>query len=147
MEVTIIPNAFLDRLSGDAGRRHHINVALSALLLSLVAVLLAGHQETLGFLPHACLAEMLFGIVCPGCGVTRSAFAVLAGDFTRAWTFNPAGPFLCATVAFQVPLRSLVLMGGCESWVVVRISRAMNVLVASVLSVNWLVQVLKERVS
>ena len=137
MDVAIIPRILLDKLELDPERRVHLNVLLSALLLFTMAALLVRCADTLALLPHVCFAQALFGIPCPGCGVTRSALAFLVGDVDRAWSLNPGGPFLCAAVAFQVPLRSLALCGACGGRSVVIVSRAMTLIVLVVLIVNW----------
>lgn len=142
MNVAIIPRILLDKLEHDSERRVHLNVLLSAILLFIAAAFLIRYQNVLSLLPHICLAQTLFGIPCPGCGVTRSALAFLAGDVGRAWTLNPSGPVLCAATAFQVPLRSLVLIGACGSRAVVITSQAMTSVVVTVLIVNWLVHIL-----
>lgn len=36
-----------------------------------------------------CLFHRLTGWDCPGCGATRSTFALLKGDFLVAWRMNP----------------------------------------------------------
>ena len=137
MDVAIIPRMLLDKLELNPERRVHLNVLLSALLLFTVAALLVRCADALALLPHACLAQALFGIPCPGCGVTRSALAFLVGDVGRAWSLNPGGPFLCAAVAFQVPLRFLALCGACGGRFVVIASRAMTLIVLVVLILNW----------
>jgi hypothetical protein len=137
MDIAIIPRILLDRLEMDPERRVHLNVLLSALVLFTMAALLVRCADALAILPHVCLAQALFGIPCPGCGVTRSALAFLAGDVGRAWSLNPGGAFLCAAVAFQLPLRSLVLCGACGGRSAMIASRAMTLIVLVVLIVNW----------
>ena len=36
-----------------------------------------------------CLVALVFHVPCPGCGMTRAAFAMLRGDFTAAYAFHP----------------------------------------------------------
>ena len=36
-----------------------------------------------------CIWQFLFGIPCPGCGMTRALFSVLRGDFSAAFSFHP----------------------------------------------------------
>lgn len=43
-----------------------------------------------------CLVQRLFGIRCPGCGLTRGIAAPLRGDFTTAIAANVAVPVVCA---------------------------------------------------
>ena len=41
------------------------------------------------YLYSLCPSVVLTGLPCPGCGLTRAAFAVLRGDFLRAWELHP----------------------------------------------------------
>jgi hypothetical protein len=56
---------------------------------SPAAVRVAGHE-----LPVVCPSRLLFGVNCPGCGMTRSVLLTLGGDLRGALSVNPAGPFL-----------------------------------------------------
>ncbi|MBL9122783.1 MAG: DUF2752 domain-containing protein [Planctomycetaceae bacterium] len=60
-------------------------------------------------LPELCYARRWLGLNCPGCGMTRSFIAIMHGEFTAAWRYNPAGFLVWGVVAFQVPYRSLQL--------------------------------------
>ena len=53
------------------------------------AVFLAGRR-----LEWMCVFKELFGVPCPGCGLTRSLVHALGGDFRRAFDLNPGGPLL-----------------------------------------------------
>ena len=39
--------------------------------------------------PSFCIYRNLFGIRCPGCGMTHAFCAVLHGEFRAAWSYNP----------------------------------------------------------
>lgn len=41
------------------------------------------------FLYSLCPMTMILGIPCPGCGMTRAAFALLRLDFQAAWNYHP----------------------------------------------------------
>jgi hypothetical protein len=96
-------------------RYHLVILALSSLLLaasfalsfegSSSAVALPGGVE----LPTLCWSRGLFGVECPGCGLTRSFVAIAHGEFARAWRTNPAGFVWFAAVALQIPLRLYLL--------------------------------------
>jgi hypothetical protein len=59
----------------------------------------AGGLAVLGFAfaafgPPFCPTALLFGIPCPGCGLTRATIAMLHGDFGAALRFHPLSPVL-----------------------------------------------------
>lgn len=63
-----------------------------------------GTHQQLGLPP--CGSVLLFGRMCPGCGLTTSWTAVLKGDFSAAFAANWLGPvlYLAFTVAAIVSL-------------------------------------------
>jgi hypothetical protein len=90
---------------------HWVLLGLSLLVLALAATLqtvdgtgvfvpVAGIQ-----LPELCYARRWLGIECPGCGLTRSMIAIMHGQLTAAWKFNPAGLLVFGIVLFQLPYR------------------------------------------
>jgi len=81
-------------------------VLLMALLLSIrgqTQVVLPGVNVPL---PELCMSRRMFGLSCPGCGLTRCFISLARGDVASAWSYNPAGLLLFAVIAFQVPLRT-----------------------------------------
>jgi hypothetical protein len=59
----------------------------------------AGGLAVLGFAfaafgPPFCPTALLFGIPCPGCGLTRATVAMLQGDFGAALHLHPLSPVL-----------------------------------------------------
>jgi hypothetical protein len=60
-------------------------------------------------LPELCMTRRMWGLDCPGCGMTRCFISLAHGDFAAAWSHNPAGPLLFAIMAFQIPFRGYQL--------------------------------------
>ena len=54
-------------------------------------------------MPQTCLSRRVWGIDCPGCGLTRSFISMSDGKFRRAFGFNAAGPLVYAFVLVQLP--------------------------------------------
>jgi len=99
---------------------HIILLALSSLVLLMAALLSVQDRSQvivplLQFsVPELCMMRRLMGIDCPGCGLTRCFISLAHGDLAAAWSYNPAGLWLFAIMAFQIPFR------GYQLW---RISR------------------------
>ena len=58
-------------------------------------------------LPELCTAKRMFGVPCPGCGLTRSFVSLSHGQFSRAWGFNPASFLLYPFVFAQIPWNAM----------------------------------------
>jgi len=54
-------------------------------------------------MPETCMSRRLWGIDCPGCGLTRSFISMSHGEFARAFSFNVAGPIVYLFVFVQIP--------------------------------------------
>jgi len=141
MDIAIIPTIILSRFDTDPERHVHLNVLLSHILLLLMATLVVCLSLDLSVIPHVCLFNKLFGIPCPGCGITRSLLAFFVGDFGRAWLQNPTGPIFAASLVAQVPLRFLALRGKLCSRRVFYSSRVMATGILIILIVNWISQI------
>lgn len=50
-----------------------------------------------------CLFKSLTGIPCPSCGITRSAIALVSGNFKEAVNINPLGIIICVLLV-AIPL-------------------------------------------
>jgi hypothetical protein len=65
-------------------------------------------------LPAVCTFRRIFGMDCPGCGLTRAFVAMAHGRAAAAWHYHPVGVLLFAGVLTQAPYRL---------WQLVRLSR------------------------
>lgn len=68
-------------------------VALGILAISAAAFALYLSGPSAAWLP-GCLFHRMTGMNCPGCGMTRAAYAVLHGHFAEAFRLNPVGMVL-----------------------------------------------------
>ena len=59
--------------------------------------------------PAMCSTQVLFGIQCPGCGLTRAFISISHGQFAKAWALNHASFMVYAFVAVQIPWHGLQL--------------------------------------
>jgi hypothetical protein len=58
----------------------HARLLLGMVLFAVVTWLISG---------TSCIWRATLGLPCPGCGLTRSVLALLAGDWLRSWQMHP----------------------------------------------------------
>lgn len=72
-----------------SGRRLGVAPLLSRLFLPTVFVVLTIMPVTfLDRMPRMCVYQAVFGVRCPGCGMTHAFCAVLHGHLVAAFDFN-----------------------------------------------------------
>lgn len=141
MEIAFLPNWMLASLTPNESVRWHLNVLCSCILVTL-ALSFSAADGISAVIPHVCIAQYLFRIPCPGCGVTRSLVALSRLDIGAAWNDNPVGPFLGGFLLLQIPARILAI---CSSQFGAAFngfsSAASRVLIVGLISV-WLHKIL-----
>jgi hypothetical protein len=60
-------------------------------------------------LPTLCGSVALFGVECPGCGLTRSFIALAAGDLKQSYQYHHLGWLMALAVVAQIPYRAYSL--------------------------------------
>jgi len=51
--------------------------------------------------PAPCLFRAVFGVRCPGCGMTRAASCALHGRLRDAWRYNPLIVIVLPLLAYE----------------------------------------------
>ena len=107
-------------LGGDGGRELLVYHGLVAALCTVVVVLSVAMRSTGDHhvflpgmsvpIPELCMTKSVWGIPCPGCGMTRGFISIAHGQWTRAWAFNPVSFLMFAFVVGQVPWRFLQMV-------------------------------------
>lgn len=59
--------------------------------------------------PATCLSQRMFGVDCPGCGLTRSFVHLAHRRWHAAWSAHRLGWLAFLAVAIQVPYRLLLI--------------------------------------
>ncbi|MEJ2715548.1 MAG: DUF2752 domain-containing protein [Deltaproteobacteria bacterium] len=62
-------------------------------------------------LPATCLSYRIFGVSCPGCGLTKSFVLTARGNLGGALRANPVGPALYVVCLLQIPYRWIEYFG------------------------------------
>jgi len=115
---------------------------LSYFLSPLVALcaVAAIHVTSLG---NHCLFEHLLGIPCPGCGITTSLFAILTGNLVAAWSANPCGFLVFASLLGQSLVTALEYFSVLDRGARLDFALHSNSVVASFLIIAWMAHLIR----
>jgi hypothetical protein len=83
----------------------------------------------------------MFGIDCPGCGLTRSFVALAGGEFRQSFNFNRVGWLLALAVAAQLPYRAYAIWELQHRAVPRPWLAWLGYLVIAALVINWLLKI------
>jgi hypothetical protein len=110
------PSQFRRRLtqSISPSRGHHwVMLSLAVIVIVLAFLLQTKGRERVAvqgvLLPPTCVSRTVFGINCPGCGLTRSFIHLAHGDWHSAWQMHRLGWLLALATMAQVPYRVAAL--------------------------------------
>jgi hypothetical protein len=100
--------------SSSPSRGHHwVMLSLAILVIVLAFLLQTRGSERVAMqgvlLPPTCVSRAVFGINCPGCGLTRSFIHLAHGDWHAAWQMHRLGWLLAFATVAQIPYRAAAL--------------------------------------
>ncbi|MBI4411783.1 MAG: DUF2752 domain-containing protein [Deltaproteobacteria bacterium] len=87
-----------------------------------------------------CGFKYLFGIDCPGCGLTRSFLAIARGDILDAFHYNAAGPLIYLFLGGYAVDLSLKGVRGKGLNVSARASEIFGIVVGLLLFGHWIIR-------
>jgi hypothetical protein len=126
-------------------RRHRemLLIALAATFLPFVLDVLPNQRVAFRGLrqfplPETCMARSVFGVSCPGCGLTRSFIYLARGDWQHALALHRLGWLLAAAVLLQFPYRLYALRRGNLSVGQYAAARWFGYTLLALLVGNWL---------
>jgi hypothetical protein len=127
-------------------RRHYemLVVAGGALLLALaLRVRDDGRVVFWGLpdypLPPSCPTYALFGVKCPGCGLTRSVVELAQGHWASSWHFHRLGWLIGLVILLQIPYRLLALRARGRPPLGSRLPELVGYVLIFALIANWLI--------
>lgn len=99
-------------------RWHWIVLVGACLFIAAGAIVDVGPDGAIGVasapsiaFPVVCPSRRLFGVSCPGCGMTRSVTHLLHGRLAESLSIHRLGWLLFAAIVFQIPYRTWRLTG------------------------------------
>ncbi|MCA9079914.1 MAG: DUF2752 domain-containing protein [Planctomycetaceae bacterium] len=93
-------------------------------------------------LPELCGSRALFGVDCPGCGLTRSILALGRGDWSRSVQYHRIGWIMALAIALQIPYRLYYLITRPNQPRDVTLANWLGTLLITLLIGNWAVAML-----
>jgi hypothetical protein len=151
VSVTELPEAEEDEASARARRqvKRHREVLFISCVVWLLAFLLHelsdGRVAVRGLpqfpLPQMCMSRSLFGLRCPGCGLTRSIIHLAEGDWRASWHDHRLGGLLAVVIAFQIPYRLDALCRPGERLLPASWPAVLGYVLIGLLIGNWLLDV------
>ena len=127
--------------------REMLAVACAVVILAFLLVEVSnGRVAVRGFtgcpLPECCLSRRLFGLKCPGCGLTRSIIHLAEGDWRASWRSHRLGGLIAALIVLQIPYRLMALRRPDRALIPVRWLVVFGYVLIALLIGNWLMDVL-----
>lgn len=97
--------------------RHHIEMLVFSILIIIASLVLHVGDEgkvQIGpnpsfHLPPLCLSRAIFGVECPGCGLTRGFVLLAHGHWYDSLAMNRVGWFVALALLIQIPYRVLAI--------------------------------------
>jgi len=131
-------------------RRHDVHmllIAAAVLVLSLLLQVRSDQRVEFRFLPgfplpESCVSRSVFGVECPGCGLTRSFVYLAHGDWRASFARHRLGWLMMLAVLVQFPYRSWCLRIGEPSARVLALARSFGYALIGLLILNWILQLL-----
>lgn len=124
-------------------------LGLAALVVVLSCVLQVTPDERVamaGFgkypLPPLCPSRTMFGVNCPGCGLTRSFVHLAHGDWQASVTTHRVGWLLMVALLLQVPYRIAALRFPDSEVLGTRFPQLFGHFLIALLIGNWLYNVM-----
>jgi hypothetical protein len=118
-------------------------VSVMVIVLALLLRVRADGQVVVGGLadyplPPTCMSYALFGVKCPGCGLTRSLVHVAHGEWEASWRMHRVGGLLASVILLQFPYRIWSLRRRGRPPLGVRLPAVVGWVLIALLLVNWL---------
>jgi len=122
-------------------------IACGILIVSLLLKVRSDGHAAFLFLPgwpipSSCPSQTIFGVDCPGCGLTRSLIHLAHGEWQQAFSKHRLGWLIGLAVVVQIPYRLAALWGGKRLPLGERFPRFFGLALIVALIGNWVLLVL-----
>jgi hypothetical protein len=126
-------------------KRHVEMLVLAAIAAGGALALEVRDDERVGLriwpytsMPQSCASRSVFGVECPGCGLTRSFVRIAHADWRGAWEYHRLGWLMALATLLQFPYRLHLIFARGKTLVPPRLALAFGYALVALLIVNWL---------
>jgi len=130
-------------------RRHREMLALACGIIVVSLLLIVRGDDHAAFvllpgwpIPSTCPSQTIFGVDCPGCGLTRSFIFLAHADWHNAFVRNRMGWLLALAVVLQIPYRIVALWGHNRQPLGRHVPQIAGMFLIIALIGNWVLRVL-----
>ena len=129
--------------------KHHWTMLLGACAIVVLVFLLEVHaDQRVAFrglasypLPETCMSHSLFGVDCPGCGLTRSLIHLAHGRWEESIRIHRIGWIMALAVILQIPYRTARILRPDNLPLGSRIPKWFGQALILLLITNWVLNV------
>jgi hypothetical protein len=140
MEIAIIPQFFIRKLTSNFYRQNDYNIILSNLFIIIFFALFSNSlMSILSYIPHFCLIDKLIGFECPVCGTTRAFCEISNGNITSAYQLNATSILVAAFFIIQIPLRLVSIFKEQHTKIINKISKYFSQTILAIILLNWII--------
>jgi hypothetical protein len=100
----------VDPLSSGRRSRHRTLLAVACVVVVLSALFRVNDDQRVELrwlpgipMPETCWSRSVFGVKCPGCGLTRSIVYLAHGDWQASWKMHRVGFVMALAILAQFP--------------------------------------------
>jgi hypothetical protein len=138
-------------ISSAPDRYHWVMLGLSVAVIVLACLLSVRGDQRVEFgglhgwpIPELCQSKAMFGIDCPGCGLTRSFIHLAHGDVTASFQRHRLGWLVALFVVLQIPYRVWAIRSGLSAPLGNKLPWAGMWIVVLLLMANWVVKLIEQ---
>lgn len=137
--------------AGVPDRYHWIMLGLSVAVIVLACLLSVRGDQRVEFgalhgwaIPELCQSKALFGIDCPGCGLTRSFIHLAHGDVAASYQRHRLGWLLAIVVVMQIPYRAWAIRSKSQAPLGTKWPWVGAWIVVLLLMANWIAKLVEQ---
>jgi hypothetical protein len=144
MEIAFIPSWLIKNITEKFTIQHELNILISNVFILLLFLIFKSNVvEFMNLIPHFCIFDILTGIECPVCGVTRAFCEISKGNYLNAYHLNQSSFFILTYFISQIVFRVITLNNNKLIKKVNNLSKIFGRFLIGMILINWVIKLLQ----